>query len=411
MKSVCLFEDEGCRRLLPLTHLRPVYELRCGMLSILQRTLRFYAGHGAVLLCREHLEETLGERTGLPVNRLPENDGALFINGRALLASGIPLEGEEEIGVNGEMLVYARLGKEKARRLAPADFLEGGLAGRLSRMGVKAVNCAVDEFSYVWEIVTKNAGYISRDFEAFGEGGRVGGTVHSGAHLLNGDLIRIGNGSVVKPGAVLDAERGPVFIGDGVEIHPNASIEGPAFIGDRTRINAGATIHEGTSIGEVCKVGGEVETSIIHGFSNKQHFGFLGHSYVGMWCNIGAGTSNSDLKNNYSSVRVELEEGSVDSGLTFFGMAMGDHVKTGIHTMFNTGTVVGVMASVYGSGVHPKRIPSFSWVDPGGVREYDPQKALSDARKVMARRDRPLTPAQEKLLLAIFELTRGERAR
>jgi UDP-N-acetylglucosamine diphosphorylase/glucosamine-1-phosphate N-acetyltransferase len=415
MAGICIFEDAGWRRLLPLTHLRPVYELRCGMQSLLGGILRRYPGKRASLFCRGGIEETLREAVHLPVNERPAG-ACLFVNGRAFLDGPIPLEGEEEIGVKEDALVYARLGGEKAEEIPPSLFAEEGFLAEdfsrdLERRGVRIVDSDVAFVRYPWDLITENARRIELDFfnRASARRDAAAGTVMKGAHLVEPDRIRIGKGSVVRPGSVLDAGKGPIRLGENVTIYPNVSIEGPAFIGDNTLIKSGATIYGGTSVGEVCKAGGEIESSIIHACSNKQHFGFLGHSYVGMWCNIGAGTSTSDLKNNYGSIRVELEAGVVDSGLTFFGMVMGDHVKTGIHTMFNTGSVVGVMASVYGGGLPPKYIPCFSWADPKGMSAYVLEKALADARKVMGRRNRELTPAQEKLLIAVFERTRAER--
>jgi UDP-N-acetylglucosamine diphosphorylase/glucosamine-1-phosphate N-acetyltransferase len=420
MTSLCVFEDEGWKRLLPLTHLRPLHELRCGMHSLAGRILNLYPGTRASLFCRVGLEEAVREDSGLPVNGRPAGP-CLFINGRALLDEPIPLEGGEEIGVKGDVLVYARLGSEKAGKIHSPLFTEegfraGDIARELERGGARIVEADAPLIRYPWDLVTENARRIELDFfnRAADSGmkprrGAVAGTLMKGSHLIEPARIDIGKGSVVKPGSVLDAGKGPIRVGENVTIYPNVSIEGPAFIGNNTLIKSGATIYGGTSIGEVCKAGGEIESSIIHAFTNKQHFGFLGHSYVGMWCNIGAGTSTSDLKNNYSSIRVELEDGVVDSGLTFFGLVMGDHVKTGIHTMFNTGSVIGVMASVYGSGLPPKYVPAFSWVSPQGMSEYEPGKAIGDARKVMGRRNRDLSPAMERLLLAVFERTKAER--
>jgi UDP-N-acetylglucosamine diphosphorylase/glucosamine-1-phosphate N-acetyltransferase len=418
MTTLCIFEDGGWKRLLPLAHLRPAFELRCGARSLAGRIASRYPGAGVLLFCRVSLEETAREGSALPVNEQSRGP-CLFVNGRTILESPIPLDGKEEIGVEGETVVYARLGGEKAGKIRPSLLTgEGFGAERLARelgMGrAVPVETGVRVIRRPWDLVTENARLIERDFfdrppGAAPLGGALRGTVMKGAHLVEPGRIAVGAGSVIRPGAVLDASDGPVWVGENVTILPNASIEGPVFIGDNTVIKSGAAIYGGTSIGEVCKAGGEIEASVIHAYSNKQHFGFLGHSYVGTWCNIGAGTTTSDLKNNYGSVRVALEDGSVDTGLTFFGMIMGDHVKTGIHTAFNTGSVVGVMASVYGAGIPPKYIPSFGWAGPGGISEYEPGKAVGDARKVMGRRNRPLTPAGERLLRDVFERTREER--
>ena len=182
---------------------------------------------------------------------------------------------------------------------------------------------------------------------------------------MNRSDVHIGRGSRIQPGTVLDAESGPIFVGRNVKIFPQATIIGPASIGDGSVVKAGAQIHGSTSIGPVCKVGGEIEHSVIHGFSNKQHHGFLGHSYVGAWVNMGAGTTTSDLKSNYGSVRVSLGGEPVETGQQFVGLIFGDHSKTAINSMFNAGTVVGVSSNIFGDGFPPKYVPSFSW---GGCR-------------------------------------------
>jgi len=160
----------------------------------------------------------------------------------------------------------------------------------------------------------------------------------------------------------------------------------------------------------VCKVGGEVEGSIIHAYSNKQHDGFLGHAYLAMWVNLGADTNNSDLKNNYGSVRVYINGKEVDSGSMFVGLTMGDHSKSGINTMFNTGTVVGVSSNVFGAGFPPKYVPSFSWGGAEGMVTYDIDKGLEVAKRVMGRRKMQLSQAEEKVLREVFAMTKQERS-
>jgi len=161
----------------------------------------------------------------------------------------------------------------------------------------------------------------------------------------------------------------------------------------------------------VCKVGGEVEASILHGYTNKQHDGFLGHSYLGEWCNLGAGTNNSDLKNNYSNVRVTLGGETVDSGHMFVGVTMGNHTKSGIGTNFNTGSVVGSFCNVFGGGLQPKHIPSFSWGGSDGLVTYQVDRAITLARTVMARRGVEFGAIEEGIMHAVFERTAQERKR
>ena len=219
-------------------------------------------------------------------------------------------------------------------------------------------------------------------------------------------------GAFIVSGAVLDASDGPIYIGRKVRIFPQSTIIGPVCVWDASWIKVGAQIYENTTIGPVCKVGGEVEESIIHGYSNKQHAGFLGHAYLGTWVNLGAGTNNSDLKNNYGTVKVTLGEKQIDTGLQFVGLTMGDHSKSAINSMFNTGTVVGVCSNIFGFGFPPKYVPSFSWGAAGETfTTYGIEKAIDVARRVMARRSIELTATEATLFRRVFDLTSDERRR
>ena len=216
--------------------------------------------------------------------------------------------------------------------------------------------------TYPWDLVSINGEQIISDFDLLIDRNdeMIKGKVYENVSMVNKENIFIDENADVKPGVVLDAEEGPIYIGKGAKVFPNAVIEGPCYIGDKSQIKVGAKIYENTSIGPVCKVGGEVEESIIHSYSNKQHDGFFGYAYLGCWVNLGADTNNSDLKNNYVNVKVFINDEQVDSGSMFVGLIMGDHSKSGINTMFNTGTVVGVSCNVYGPGF-PESYHSFMW--------------------------------------------------
>jgi UDP-N-acetylglucosamine diphosphorylase/glucosamine-1-phosphate N-acetyltransferase len=205
----------------------------------------------------------------------------------------------------------------------------------------------------------------------------------------------------VKPGVVLDAEEGPIHIDPDATIQPNAVLEGPCYIGPKSIIRPGAVIRAGTTIGPVCKIGGEIDASIIHGYTNKQHDGFLGHSYVAEWINLGADTVNSDLKNTYGTVRVHLNGVGVETGQQFVGSIIGDHAKTGIGTVLPTGCVVGVAANIFTHRSVPKFVPSFAWLTDDGLAAYRVEKAVSLAATVMARRDQWLSDADRRLLEAV----------
>jgi UDP-N-acetylglucosamine diphosphorylase/glucosamine-1-phosphate N-acetyltransferase len=411
--ALCLFEDPGYRKLLPLAFTRPIYDLRCGTCTLYEKVIRHYPQSPIVLHCRPELTEVVKHlHPGLEVNEL-SHASCLWINGRLLadksLSERIPPEGEDCLFICGQTLVAARMSGRKLEQLHQ-KMRSGPLSADLFPLD-QTQEVEAQLIGYPWDLVHHNGVQIQVDWEFFNSPGQLKGQVYDGASLLNPQGLFVDQGAKVKPGVVLDAESGPIIIGPEATIFPNAVIEGPAFVGAKSLIKTGAKIYEGTSIGEVCKVGGEVEETIIHSYSNKQHDGFLGHSYLGMWVNLGADTNNSDLKNNYGHVKVYIDGEMVDSGSMFVGLFMGDHSKSGINTMFNTGTVVGVSCNVYGGGFPPKFIPSFTWGGAEGLVEYRLDKALETARAVMGRRKVDLTPADEQLLTRIFQETAPERAK
>jgi UDP-N-acetylglucosamine diphosphorylase / glucose-1-phosphate thymidylyltransferase / UDP-N-acetylgalactosamine diphosphorylase / glucosamine-1-phosphate N-acetyltransferase / galactosamine-1-phosphate N-acetyltransferase len=413
MPTICIFEGAGYERLHPLVYLRPTYDLRCGITTLRQKITRAYSGASVALHCRPYLAALVKEQNpGVPVNEVT-GDSVLFIDGRVIadanLAQLIPLDGPDALYMNGTTVVAARMSGpalDRLRKKFPA------VPGEKDFAGLQRQEVAVNTVAYPWDLVHANGEQIVADVAALTAGGgqKIKGKVYAGVQMLAPENIYIEEGASVKPGVVLDAEGGPIFIGKKAKIFPNAVIEGPAFIGEGSMIKIGAKIYENTSIGEVCKVGGEVEGSIIHAYSNKQHDGFLGHAYLAMWVNLGADTNNSDLKNNYGSVRVYINGKEVDSGSMFVGLTMGDHSKSGINTMFNTGTVVGVSSNVFGAGFPPKYVPSFSWGGAEGMVTYDIDKGLEVAKRVMERRKMQLSQAEEKVLREVFAMTKQERS-
>lgn len=260
--------------------------------------------------------------------------------------------------------------------------------------------------SFTWQIIEENAKAIEDDFNKLalrGQGDE--SIVFSGVHMVGEENIVIGEAAVIKPGVVLDASTGPIVIGDGTMIMANATINGPVYIGKQCLIKAGAKLFEGTSIGDVCKIGGEVDGTIFASYSNKQHDGFLGHSYIGEWVNIGAGTNNSDLKNNYSPVKMWCAGSIRTTGRQFLGLVMGDHTKTGINTMFNTGTVIGFNCNFFSSEPPGKFVSSFSWGTSRELESYALDKAMQTAEVVMERRQIKFEKAYKDLFLRIFDLS------
>ncbi len=242
------------------------------------------------------------------------------------------------------------------------------------------------KIEYLWDLIVTLGEDLEEDFGVLGTGIR--GKVHSSAVIYEKAKVLIEEGAEIEALAVLDARHGPIYIGKGTIVRPSSYLRGPL------------------SIGPECRIGGEVTHSIFHGYSNKAHYGFIGHSYIGEWVNLGAGTTNSNLKNNYGTVKVVVNGKEVDTGEQFLGCFIGDHAKTGIGTLITTGAVIGVAANVFGEGVTPKFVPSFSW---GIDREYKLDKALEMVAAIMERRGKKLTAAGEALLQKIFRQTKAER--
>ncbi len=410
--TVCIFEDPQYVKLLPLVYTRPVYDLRCGILTLRQKIQRAYPKANISLLCRPYLADVVRQQNpDTEVNSVPAGD-CLFVNGRVLASESfvkqIPLKGKNALYISGNTVVAVRM--NAVARTSMKENVSGNFdLDHFAEFEKTQVDATLIEYS--WDLVQKNGHQIAVDFKSLAKKGKIKGKVYPGAHLVSKKNIFINTGASVKPGAVLDAENGPIYISKNVKILSNAVIEGPAYIGDGSVIKIGAKIYGNTSIGEMCKVGGEVEGSIIHSYSNKQHDGFLGHSYIGMWCNLGADTNNSDLKNNYGLVKVTVNGAEIDTGLQFVGLTMGDHSKSGINTMFNTGTVVGVSSNVFGGAFPPKFIPSFAWGGGEKLQMYDLEKSIDVARQVLARRNVQMTDDGEILMRKVFDLSAHERSK
>jgi len=415
--QICIFEDDHFAQFLPLVHLRPVFALRCGIFSLKEKIQRTYPRANISIQCRKSLAICIKSRKPqFSVNEILASE-CLFMNGRVLadktLVKKIPLMAKQDaVYISGDHLIAASVSGKNLERI------KNHLSSHLSLSdfeGLPKIEIDAQIVTYPWNLIQNNGAQIVKDFETIAKKAgkkqsRIRGKVHSGVHLLGKHNIIIEHGAVIKPGTVLDAEGGPIYIGKNVNIFSQSTIIGPACILDGSAIKIGAQIYENTTIGPVCKVGGEVEGSIIHSYSNKQHAGFLGHSYLGSWVNVGAGTNNSDLKNNYSNVKVQIGTEQIDTGSMFAGLAMGDHSKSAIGTTFNTGTVVGVCCNIFGTGFPPKHIPSFTWCGPQKpFTVYDIEKAISVARVVMARRNIELINVEADLLREVYSSTIEER--
>ncbi len=334
----------------------------------------------------------------------------LFINGIRLVYDNfhddVPLLGPDELFISNGVFIAALVSGHNL------DLVSNSLKDVLSindfpELPKKEIKVTIIE--YPWDLVRFNERELVRDYKKLTNQNEKQQKDYLGVYMLNKENIFIGKDVTIKPGVVLDAENGPIYIDDNALIMHNATIQGPAFIGRSTLVKMNATIYHNTSVGKVSKVGGEIENTIIHSYSNKQHNGFLGNSYLGSWVNLGAGTTNSDLKNNYGFIKVYINNKLIDSEQQFVGLTMGDHSKAAINTSFNTGTVVGVSCNVFGGTFPPKYMPSFCWGGSEALTTFDIDRSIEVAERVMLRRNVILTDIDKELFRTVFNLTVTER--
>lgn len=404
--------DESRVHFHPLALGRPVWELRCGIRTLLEGLVAKLGAPQVACFVPSYMAEAYRGGNDRPVN----DPGTL--RGDDLLVVAAPVRADEfRVATRGP----SRVVRHRDGRLIYAWIAEADLAGLKTDsiealLGSAAKSLPGDEaevpvWNYAWDLILANPERLRKDFAALGRRGIEGRLEEPHAIRGSRDDLYVAPGAVIHPMVVLDATDGPIYIDREAEIQPFTRIEGPCYVGPKT-ILLGAKCREGNSIGPMCRVGGEVEESIIHGYSNKYHDGFLGHAYVGEWVNLGAGTSNSDLKNDYSNVWVVLDgKRPVDTGSTKVGALIGDHAKTSVGTLFNTGAYVGAMALVAATGKPlPKFIPSFAWFLEGVVTKgFGKGKLYETAKTAMDRRGRQWTEAQEAMWDEVFRRTKPVR--
>lgn len=407
-KNICIFEDEFYKNLLPLVYLRPVYELKCGIFSLKEKIKYYFGKQNYFLRSRKLLQEYLREKySNEVVNDLPD-DETIFINGRILINHNLyrtisKLKINQALVTQGK-IVAAFLDKENVKTLksTKSDFYD------FEKLTFEKIKVEAELINYPWNLINANVEEISKDFEYF-KTKRKATNVFRNVILINRKNIFISKDATIFPFVTFDASKGPIIVDKDAKILSHSFIEGPAYIGKNSLVKAHTSIYHGTSIGEFCKVGGEIECSIIHSYSNKQHEGFLGHSYLASWINLGAGTNNSDLKNNYSKVSIMINGEQINSGSQFLGVIIGDHTKTAINTKINTGSVFGICCNIFGNDFPPKYLPSFSWGGSESISNYDFNKFIDTAQIVMSRRNIQLTLSEKILLQNIYELILNEK--
>jgi len=393
MPNFILFDDDVRDKLLPLTFTRPVGELRVGILTIKEKWLRHLHIDNISYITQDYLIDKF------PIHIEKDN---IVINGSVLPSPLLvklitELAPNEAILKNGE-LIATRLDEDQFQHLINGDEIE-------ELIGFDAEDTPFLKINHLWDIFKINGEAIQEDFDLLTKN-RISHPISETNTVIAPENIFIDEGATVEC-ATLNASTGPIYIGKNATVMEGALVRGALALCDNSTLKMGAKIYGPTTVGPHSKVGGEVGNSVITGYSNKGHEGYLGNSVLGEWCNLGADTNTSNLKNNYDEVKLwdYTSQRFAKTGLQFCGLIMGDHSKAGINTMFNTGTVVGVSANIYGAGYPRNFIPSFTWGGPQGMTTYQTKKAFDTAERVMARRKIEFTAIEKGILEKVFELT------
>ena len=400
--TLCPFDDAAVAHLAPLTLTRPAADLRVGARTLLAAAQAAFPSDRLALRSRPAVAGmACVEHPGTPVNEAPDGP-TLFVNGRWRAEPGPLVDAVRQATdgraarafVQGDTLV-ALWHPDPPATLALADGVPDGVP-------TERVDGAV-LMDRLWSLTDDLGARVAADVEALGGlGVHDGADVQDGARLVAPDAIHLAPGAVVRAGAVVSAADGPVHVGAGAVVEENAVVRGPCYLGPKAVVKAAGRV-DGSAIGWWSKVGGEVHESIVHSLSSKAHDGYLGNSYLGRWCNLGADTNTSNLKNDYGEVTMydAVARRAVPTGRQFLGLVMGDHSKCAINTQFNTGTVVGVFCNLFQAGFPPRWVPHFSWGGADGLKPYRVDKALEVAEAVLARRGMDLSDAERALLTAI----------
>ncbi|MFU8843908.1 MAG: GlmU family protein [Bacteroidales bacterium] len=389
-----LFDDQSRNNLLPLTFMRPVSEIRVGILTIREKWEKYLQSKTSTLT-----EEYLSQK--YPIVKEDDN---ILINGSICPTPELVREIRElmpnQTLVSTDSII--------AFHLKSDDLDESG------DMDLSGIDEIETEARFIklndpWDVFRYNDEAIREDFKLITRG-RKSIRLSETNRVVSAENIFIEKGAHVEF-AILNASAGPIYVGRDAEIMENSVIRGPFALCEHGVVKMAAKIYGATTVGPWSKVGGEISNSVIFGYSNKAHDGFLGNSVIAEWCNLGADTNTSNLKNSYDNVKLwnYPKATFIDTGLQFCGLIMGDHSKSGINTMFNTGTVVGVNANVFGGGFQRNFVPSFSWGGTTGFKIFDVNKAISVAETVYARRNKTFDEMEQEIMVQVFDITATNR--
>lgn len=385
-----LFDGTVRNALLPFTFTRPVADIRIGILTLREKWEN-YLGSTTTTVTEEYLMDKF------PMVEMEENVmiNASFLPNPILVEWIQNLQVKQAIVFEEEIVAFYTQDKQEEIDFDQYKLLT--FEGELQRI------------ENTWDIFAKNDRAIRDDFELL-TADRISQPIPKSVNVIAPENIFIEEGAQLEF-VTLNASSGPIYIGKNSEIMEGSVIRGPFALCESGRVKLATKVYGATTVGPHSVIGGEVNNSVLFGYSNKGHDGFLGNSVLGEWCNIGADSNNSNLKNNYEEVRLWSyeTEGFAKTGLQFCGLMMGDHSKCGINTMFNTGTVVGVSANIFGAGFPRNFVPSFSWGGAAGFSTYLTQKAFQTAKIVMARRNVEFTEQDAAILTHVFEETKKFR--
>lgn len=393
---IILFDDSSRYSLLPFTHTRPVADIRCGIMTMRERWEHFTKTQTGTLTLT-YLQEVY------PLNAGEDNlyiNGSIFAN-IELFNTILQLKAGQQLVKDGMII---------AARVAGVELIFAGDLRINTEMEDIHYEGDIDRLKNTWDIFSKNEQAIIADFQLI-TAGRISQPVPEGVTVTGKEKLFIEEDGVINAGCIINASTGPIYIGRKAEILEGVMMRGPIAICEGAVVKMGAKLYKDTTIGPGCKVGGEISNAVFFANSNKGHDGYLGNAVIGEWCNLGADTNCSNLKNNYDKIKIWDEHNfkSVQTGLTFCGLLMADHSKCAINTMFNTGTVVGVSANIFGGGFPEKFVPSFTWGGSEGITSYQLNRAMDTANRMMERRGRYLSPEELKMYEYIFTITQEQR--
>ena len=407
---VCLFEDQGWRNFEPLVYFRPVFDLLCGQTTLAAKHLRHFAPCEVGALLRP----VLADLYRLQHPYTPVNDSAwlrraptILVNGRWLPPADVAVDVvSPALHLIGDQVAYAVVGPELLAKVT-ADNIDDCLESWKNTLPCK--QAGGEMLSFLWEVVDSNGEQIVQDCRHH----LLGAGRHASPRIEvvgSPNELRVEPTAQIDPMVVADTRNGPVVIDAGAIVHAFTRLEGPCYVGPHAHV-LGAKVRAGTSLGPHCRVGGEVEASIMQGYANKYHDGFLGHSYIGEWVNLGAGTQTSDLRNDYGEVKVVLNGQPIRTGSTKIGSYIGDHSKAGLGTLLNTGSNIGVFCNLLPSGgLLPKYVPSFaSWWNGALVDRNDLADNEHIAGQVMKRRGWAFTDVHAALVRTLHAQTAADR--